>query len=127
MSFLLPSLRYSSRFSAGTSDQSYNHVSSQHSIQMPTMLCLCPSTLHFYSFTSPLPRTYLVEVDNWLPEVVGLPVEIPHANLSKVTRVVLVQVRSVVVLSTSKTATTGMLAVLSYTTFTGGDMSAATR
>lgn len=91
------------------------------------MLCLCPSTLHFYSFTSPLPRTYLVEVDNWLPEVVGLPVEIPHANLSKVTRVVLVQVRSVVVLSTSKTATTGMLAVLSYTTFTGGDMSAATR
>jgi hypothetical protein len=38
---------------------------------------------------------------------------------------VLVHVRSVVVLSTSKTATTWMLAVLSYTTFTGGDVSAA--
>lgn len=51
--------------------------------------------------------------------------EIPHADLSKVSRVVFVQVRSVVVLSTSQTATTGMLAVLSYTTFTGGDVSAA--
>lgn len=52
--------------------------------------------------------------------------EIPHTDLSEVTRMVLVHVRSVVVLSTSKTTTTGMLAVLSYTTFTGGDMTAAT-
>jgi hypothetical protein len=57
--------------------------------------------------------------------VVALLVEIPHADLSKVSRVVFVHVRSVVVLSTSQTATTGMLAVLSYTTFTGGNMSAA--
>jgi hypothetical protein len=52
-------------------------------------------------------------------------VEIPHSDLSEVSRMVLVHVRSVVVLSTSKTATTWMLAVLSYTTFTGGDVSAA--
>lgn len=51
--------------------------------------------------------------------------EMPHSDLSEVSRMVLVHVRSVVVLSTSKTATTGMLAVLSYTTFTGGDVSAA--
>lgn len=51
--------------------------------------------------------------------------EIPHSDLSKVTRMVLVHVRSVVVLSTSQTTSTGMLAVLSYTTVTGGDVSAA--
>lgn len=50
--------------------------------------------------------------------------EIPHSDLSKVTRMVLVHVRSVMVLSTSKTSTTGMLAMLSYTTVTGGDVAA---
>jgi hypothetical protein len=69
-------------------------------------------------------RTYLIQVDNWLPEVVALLVEIPHSDLSKVTRMVLVHVRTVVVLSTSETSTTGMLAVLSYTTVTGGDVAA---
>ena len=68
---------------------------------------------------------YLVQVDDRLPEVVALLVEIPHSDLSKVTRMVLVHVRSVVVLSTSETSTTGMLAVLSYTTVTGGDVTAA--
>jgi hypothetical protein len=38
---------------------------------------------------------------------------------------VLVHICSVVVLSTSKTSSTGMLAVLSYTTVTGGDVTAA--
>ena len=57
--------------------------------------------------------------------MIALLVEIPHSDLSKVTRMVLVHVRSVVMLSTSKTSSTGMLAVLSYTTVTGGDMTAA--
>lgn len=56
--------------------------------------------------------------------MVALFVEIPHSDLSKVTRMVLVHVCSVVVLSTSKTSTTGMLAVLAYTTVAGGDVAA---
>ena len=71
--------------------------------------------------------TYLVEVDDRLPELVLQLVEVPHTDLSKVTRVVLVDVRPVVVLATSHTATTGMLAVLSDTSMTGGDVTATTR
>lgn len=41
---------------------------------------------------------YLVEVDGWLPEVVALKVEVSHTNLTEVTRVVLVNVGTVVVL-----------------------------
>jgi hypothetical protein len=70
-------------------------------------------------------RAYLVEVDDGLPEVVLLLVEVPHTDLTEVTRMVLVEVRSVVVLTTSQTSTTWMLAVLSYTTVSGGDVAAA--
>jgi hypothetical protein len=52
--------------------------------------------------------------------------EISHANLSKVTGMVLVDVGSVMMLATSHTTTTWMLSVLAYTTMTGRDM-AATR
>lgn len=69
--------------------------------------------------------TYLVEVDDWLPEVVLLLVEVSHTNLSEVTWMVLIHVGSVVVLTTSKTTTTRVLAVLSYTTLSGGDVTAA--
>lgn len=48
--------------------------------------------------------------------------EVPHTNLTEVTRVVLVDVGTVVVLTTGHTATTGRLAVLADTTFTGRDM-----
>ena len=68
--------------------------------------------------------TYLVQVDNWLPEVVALLVEVSHTDLSEVTWMVLIHVGSVVMLSTCKTTSTGMLAVLSYTTVTGGNVSA---
>lgn len=67
-------------------------------------------------------RTYLVEVDDGLPELVLELVEVPHTNLTEVTRVVLVDVGTVVVLTTGHTATTGRLAVLADTTFTGRDM-----
>ena len=68
---------------------------------------------------------YLVEVDDGLPEVVLLLVEVSHTNLSEVTGMVLVHVGTVVVLTTSKTTTTGMLAVLSDTSLTGGNVAAA--
>jgi len=50
-------------------------------------------------------------------------VEVPHTDLSEVTRVVFIQVGSVVVLTTSHTTTPGMFSVLSYTTVTGTDVS----
>ena len=49
---------------------------------------------------------------------------VPHTNLTEVTRMVLVDVGPVVVLTTSHTTTTRMLPVLSDTTVTGGDVSA---
>lgn len=75
--------------------------------------------------STPSGRTYLVQVDDRLPEVVALLVEVSHADLSKVPRMVLVHVGTVMVLSSGETATTGMLAVLSYTTVSGGDVAAA--
>lgn len=51
--------------------------------------------------------------------------EVTHTDLSEVTRMVFVHVGTVVVLSTSETTTTRILAVLSYTSLTGGDMTAA--
>jgi hypothetical protein len=69
----------------------------------------------------------LVEVDDGLPEVVLLLVEVPHTNLTEVTRMVLVHVGTVVVLTTGKTTTTGVLAVLAYTSMTVGDVAAAMR
>jgi hypothetical protein len=68
---------------------------------------------------------YLVEVDDRLPVVVLELVEVSHTNLSEVTRMVFVQIGSVVVLTTGHTTTTGMLAVLSDTTVTGRDVTTA--
>lgn len=69
--------------------------------------------------------TYLVEVDGRPPVLlVGL-AEVPHADLSEVTGVVLVKVGAVVVLTTGHTTTTGVLTVLANATVTGGNMTAA--
>lgn len=51
--------------------------------------------------------------------------EVPHTHFTEVTGMVLVEVGAVVVLTTGHTPTTGMLAVLSDTTVTGRDMTAA--
>ncbi len=59
--------------------------------------------------------------------MVSLLVEIPHSDFSKVTGMVLVHVRSVVVLTTGKTSTTGMLAVFAYTTVSSRDMAATVK
>jgi hypothetical protein len=61
----------------------------------------------------------LIKVQNWAPELVALQVEVSHTDLTEVTRVVLVKVSSVVVLTTSHTPTTGVLSVLANTTVTG--------
>lgn len=51
--------------------------------------------------------------------------EVTHTDLTEVTGVVLVNVGTVVVLTTGHTATTGGLAVLADTTVTGGHIAAA--
>lgn len=61
----------------------------------------------------------LVEVEDRSPELVLLLVEVPHTDLTEVTRVVLIHVDSVVVLTTGLTSTTRVLSVLTDTTSTG--------
>ena len=73
------------------------------------------------TFTSKSPD--FVKVDDRTPERVLLQVEVTHTDLTKVTRVVLVHVGTVMVLTTSKTTTTRMLSVLANTTVTGWDVS----
>ena len=67
----------------------------------------------------------LVKVDAGLVEVgvVGVDVEVPHSNLSEVSRMVLVKVDSVVMLATSVSATSGVLPVLSDPAMTVGHVS----
>ena len=57
--------------------------------------------------------------------MVRLLVEVSHTDLTEVTRVVLVDVRSVVVLTTGHTTTTWVLPVLANTTVTGRDVATA--
>jgi hypothetical protein len=54
--------------------------------------------------------------------VVGQDVVVPHTNLTEVTRMELVEIGSVVVLTTGLTSTTRGLPVLSDTTVTGRDV-----
>ena len=60
-----------------------------------------------------------VEVDGGAVELVHGLVEVPHTDLTEVTRVELIEHNSMVVLSTGVTATTRVLAVLADTTMTG--------
>ena len=63
-------------------------------------------------------RPELVDVDDRLPVDVAGQVVVAHTNLTEVTRVVLIEVDSMVVLTTSITTTSGMLTMLSDTTVT---------
>lgn len=65
----------------------------------------------------------LVEVKKGLVRRVAQEVEVAHTDLTEVTGVVTVKVGTVVVQTTSKTTTTGMLAVLADTTVTGRNVS----
>ena len=51
--------------------------------------------------------------------------KVAHSNFAKVTRVVLVEIRSVMMLATSHTSSTGVLAMLSNTAVAGGDITTA--
>lgn len=53
--------------------------------------------------------------------------KVAHADLAKVAWMVLVEIGSVMMLTTGHTATTGMLAMLAYSSMTGGDVPAAER
>merc|ERR1719219_3385243 len=66
----------------------------------------------------------LVNVDAWLVQVgvVGVDVEVPHTDLSEISGMVFVEVDSVVVLSTSVSATSGVLPMLPDPTMSVGDM-----
>ena len=66
----------------------------------------------------------LVEVDGGAMKLVSLQVEVSHTNLTEVTRVVFIEVDTVVMLTTGVTATTRVLAVLTDTTVTGRAMTA---
>ena len=68
-------------------------------------------------------RPQLVEVENRPVLRVAQKVEVAHTNLTEVTGVVTVEVGTVVVETTSKTATTWVLAVLADTTVTGRNIS----
>ena len=67
--------------------------------------------------------THLVNVDGRSEVVVGQDVVVPHTDLTEVTGMVLVEVGSVVVLTTGLTSTTRRLSVLADTTVTGRDVS----
>lgn len=60
----------------------------------------------------------LLDIDSWAMVSVLSQMEVTHTNLTEVTRMVLVEVDSVVVLTTGLTSTTWMLSVLSDTTVT---------
>ena len=119
--------RYCSRFSTGTRDQSYSVVlATCHLSTHRTIICAQPSNSWTNSSAARgVDKTYLIEIDNRLPEMVALLVEISHTDLSEVTWMVLIHVGTVVMLSSCQTTSTGMLSVLSYTTVTGGNVSAA--
>lgn len=96
-----------------------------HPVEIPGFLRFCFSS--FFPCPVRKLKTYLVEVDDGLPELVLQLVEVAHTNLSEVTGMVLVDVGTVVVLTTGHTTTTGMLAVLTDTTVTGRDVTTAVR
>ena len=69
--------------------------------------------------------TYLVKVDDRLPELILRLVEISHADFAKVPRVIFVEIRAVMMLPTCHTTTAGMFSMLSYAAVAGGDVAAA--
>ena len=70
---------------------------------------------------------HLVQIDDWLPELILQFVEVSHAHFSKVTGMVFVEVCSMMMLSTCHTTATRMLSVLANAAVTGGDMATASR
>lgn len=53
--------------------------------------------------------------------------KVSHADFSKVSRVIFVEVRAVVMLTTCHAASSRMLTVFAYASMAGGDVAAAVR
>jgi len=64
----------------------------------------------------------LLNVDGWAVISVASEMEMSHTNLTEITRVVLIEVDSVVMLTTGLTSTTWMLTMLTNTAVTHADM-----
>jgi hypothetical protein len=64
----------------------------------------------------------LLNVDSWAVISVASEMEMSHTNLTEITRVVLIEVDSVVMLTTGLTSTTWMLTMLTNTAVTHADM-----
>lgn len=67
---------------------------------------------------------HLIQIDDRLPELILQFVEIPHAHFSEVTRMVFVEISSVMMLSTRHTTATRMLSVFANAAVASGDMTA---
>jgi len=63
-----------------------------------------------------------ISVDSWAVELLLGLVEITHTNLTEVTRVIFIEVDTMVMLTTSITTTTWMLTVLTNSTVTSADV-----
>ena len=70
-------------------------------------------------------RPKLLDVNSLTVVGVSTEVETSHTNLTEVTRMVLVEVNPVVMLTTGLTTTTGMLSVLANTTVTVGNVTSS--
>ena len=79
------------------------------------------SVLLLHLFADKVPDS--VQVNDGAVELIEGLVEVSHTNLSEVSRVVLVKVDPVMVLTTSVTTSTGVAPVLTDTTVTGGHVS----
>jgi len=71
-------------------------------------------------------RPYAVDVDRRPVELLTRLVEVAHTDFTEVTRVILVEVDAVMMLTTGITATTRMLTMLTDTTVTGAHVTALT-
>ena len=67
---------------------------------------------------------HLIQVDDRLPELILQFVEVPHTHFSEVTRMVFVEIRSMMMLSTRHTTSTGMLSVFPNAAVASGDVAA---
>ena len=67
---------------------------------------------------------HLIQIDDRLPELILQFVEVPHAHFSEVTRMVFVEICSVMVLSTRHTTATRMLPVFANAAVASGDVTA---
>ena len=70
------------------------------------------------------PLAHLIQVDHRLPELILQFVEVPHAHFSEVTRMVFVEVGSVMMLSTRHTTPTRMLPVFANAAVASRDVTA---